>query len=629
MTKRAIINSLPFISTYDLLFESATIADIQKTFKLMPADDINKWLELDPTYEGGNIVGKYTNWLFTKWIYPIYKNKKTKEDYQNLLKQYPDGINPRNGQPFNKPTLLPEMKREDILKFKQDLAEYDKYKKIINKKITEFNSEQELYDAVQQAKIKAGEIKLNDKIQLMLDAEKDGLEIIYGNTNDNNGWLIGVPRTYESSSHFKKPTTNWCTGYPDMYNYYKTKCGGQYYILLKKDTGDLFQFHFESLQFMDVTDHRIDMKKFTETYPDICHFLFDYQCKAFPPHENNGKSHIVRICEAVDKIFEGSSTNSFTDTLEDVYEISIKDDMLYGTYSFSSIPSELFTDLKQDWIADFLEIPYSKLNFDYYVYKLSYYGYYSYIWDEIAKKNGLNITYNDLIKLNNKIKEGNELHTILYEDFYNDVGVANTLGDAREYGTINEVIKDIKDGLKDALPIEEFISDDRYKIKLSKKEFWAIYYIKEIGEDGYDDWWKIYDNYEKGVYNQKELPLMQNVEFNDDWYKLWDNHDEDDPWYYSNSYEYNWLTIYIQCFTNEEGITITEPQYGWDGFDENYWKEACEYGIPMIKEIVGDLTFDEIYDKYCKLTEKEQEDEEYIDECLRHGFKALNVKHFY
>ena len=97
----------------------------------------------------------------------------------------------------------------------------------------------------------------------------------------------------------------------------------------------------------------------------------------------------------------------------------------------------------------------------------------------------------------------------------------------------------------------------------------------------------------------------------------------------SNSYEYNWLTIYIKCFTNEEGITIEEPQYGWDGFDETFWKEACEVGIPMIKEIVGDLTFDEIYDKYCKLTKKEQEDEEYINECLRHGFKALNVKHFY
>ena len=52
-----------------------------------------------------------------------------KKQYQELLKQYPDGINPKTGQKFQEPVKLPSIQKEDLYKLTNSLKQYDIYKK--------------------------------------------------------------------------------------------------------------------------------------------------------------------------------------------------------------------------------------------------------------------------------------------------------------------------------------------------------------------------------------------------------------------------------------------------------------------------------------------------------------------
>jgi hypothetical protein len=95
--------------------------------------------------------------------------------------------------------------------------------------------------------------------------------------------LILIPKSYEASK-FYAHATEWCTAYPDNYEYYTTK-GNLYIIINKRNINSdncyrLMQFHFEDAQFMDINDSEISrgiklsMKKY---FMDIkLSFLLNY-----------------------------------------------------------------------------------------------------------------------------------------------------------------------------------------------------------------------------------------------------------------------------------------------------------------------------------------------------------------
>ena len=161
-------------------------------------------------------------------------------------------------------------KIEDFQKLPDLLSKFVKLAKDIKQPITNFKSVSDLASAVRSASEK--DITVDEKAlsnyKVFREAMTDGLKIVY----QDNDWVIGVPETYEASSHFKEPVTNWCTAYPDKYEEYLDEFGGKYYIHLNKHTGELYQLHAESNQFKDASDKEIDRGEFAEENPHLKSF---------------------------------------------------------------------------------------------------------------------------------------------------------------------------------------------------------------------------------------------------------------------------------------------------------------------------------------------------------------------
>ena len=71
-------------------------------------------------------------------------------------------------------------------------------------------------------------------------------------------WKVLIPKTYEASCYWGQGT-EWCTATrstDSWYNQYSQQ--GPLFININKQTGDKYQFHFESEQFMDKDDLSID-----------------------------------------------------------------------------------------------------------------------------------------------------------------------------------------------------------------------------------------------------------------------------------------------------------------------------------------------------------------------------------
>jgi hypothetical protein len=192
-------------------------------------------------------------------------------------------------------------KIEDFQKLPDLLSKFVKLAKDIKQPITNFKSVSDLASAVRSASEK--DITVDEKAlsnyKVFREAMTDGLKIVY----QDNDWVIGVPETYEASSHFKEPVTNWCTAYPDMYEEYLDEFGGEYYIHLNKHTGDLYQLHIETNQFKDASDVEIDRVKFAKENPQLKAFydkiipMKYYQFWALLDKQPTEEEQIRAVCE--------------------------------------------------------------------------------------------------------------------------------------------------------------------------------------------------------------------------------------------------------------------------------------------------------------------------------------------
>lgn len=252
----------------DFLTES--VEDLSKKYPLIPYDELINWIKIDPTYKNNLESGLYSDWILTTFVYPKYKNRKAKEQWEQVKGK----VNPKTNQPYNPPTLLPEVKTEDIQKLHNDLQLYNKYKFKINRPITDFKTEQDLYKTVQEASKQDKQTSMDNVYTIFKNAIQDGLKVIYGSLDDNSKWVIGIPETYEASHWFKKPVTNWCTAYPDNYKNYMDE--GDLYIHLNKKTGELYQLHLETQSFMNKNDEPVNAKEFIKKYPELKEFYNTY-----------------------------------------------------------------------------------------------------------------------------------------------------------------------------------------------------------------------------------------------------------------------------------------------------------------------------------------------------------------
>ena len=242
------------------------IAELKRQYPNISDNDYQQLIQMDPTYKGGNEIGKFGRWILD--LYNLFvKDRLAEEKYEQAkeyVAQHPEAKMPP--APIQKSID----KIEDFQKLPDLLSKFVKLAKDIKQPINSFKSVSDLASAVRSASEK--DISVDEKAQanyeVFREAMTDGLKVVY----QDNDWVIGIPETYEASSHFKDPVTNWCTAYPDMYEEYLNEFGGKYYIHLNKHTGELYQLHVESNQFKYASDKEIDRGEFAEENPHLKSF---------------------------------------------------------------------------------------------------------------------------------------------------------------------------------------------------------------------------------------------------------------------------------------------------------------------------------------------------------------------
>ena len=206
----------------DLINESylieAELKDIySKYYNDIPQDIFWNIIKTDPTYDEqrSQKMGKYGKWLLNQY-------RQGNLDMNNLSKV-------RNTIDFfNRYNRQLEVK--DINQYKNIDQVYDNIKNYM--------------EDPSQATSKSDEVR---KIKEM------GAEKVY----EDNDWLIIVPKTQEAAIYYGKGT-KWCTASTGGYNYFERYNNeGRLYININKNTGDKYQFHFESNSFMDAEDKPI------------------------------------------------------------------------------------------------------------------------------------------------------------------------------------------------------------------------------------------------------------------------------------------------------------------------------------------------------------------------------------
>ena len=239
------------------------VAELKRQYPNISDNDYQQLIRMDPTYKGGNEIGKFGRWILD--LYNLFvKDRLAEEKYEKAkayVAQHPEAKMPPA------PVQKSIDKIEDFQKLPDLLSKFVKLAKDIKQPITNFKSVADLASAIRASEEK--DISVDEKAEanykIFRDAITDGLKVVY----QDNDWVIGIPETYESSAHFKKPVTDWCTAYPDMYEEYLNKFGGKYYIHLNKHTGDLYQLHVESNQFKDASDREIDRDEFAKENPQL------------------------------------------------------------------------------------------------------------------------------------------------------------------------------------------------------------------------------------------------------------------------------------------------------------------------------------------------------------------------
>lgn len=575
-------------------FLTEGITDLARQFPKMPEEKLRKFISLDPTYKGGEQAGKYGPWII-RLFYNNIKNADKMAQYREFY-QKNNGINPKTGEEIQKPELLPQTPYEDAEKITPLLKQYEVLKKKIGRPIDSFKSIQDLYTAIQQytqSGVPQDKIAL-ERYNVFKGTEEKGLKEIY---NDNE-WIIGIPTTFESSKPFGQ-YTNWCTTSSggSYYNGYLDRYGGEYYILLNKNDGALYQFHFESNQFMDERDHSIDMDKFTAENGKIAKFLYEYKTK-------NGKTEAENINQLKEKFVkllknpEQLRKEIFYDYRYDVKNIVIDNDKITGTFNIDSLSEYIYVDsprnaLSLETVCKLLTDFYS--NFDFYYYdSLNAFSYQSSDWDSIAKKYGIedydwdkicSIYEGDEIPEEDNEDVNTEIESLIEDDFYDGDDLLSFCNRCMENGTEIKCQDDIMNDLKRNLPIsvnwvDEVDKGYRTEFSLTKNELWKLYYVMNKKTDDIPDFDSKIDN------NQQ-----QQQEMTDKWYKNWAN---------DNDYDYNMEAFedWLYCWRVANGLceaddfeqgafAVEEPQYGWSDFDDEYFKIGCESAAKRIAELLG------------------------------------------
>ena len=560
------------------------ISDLAKQFPRIPEEKLRKFIALDPTYKGGEQVGKYGSWII-RLFYNNIKNADRMAQYREFYQQN-NGINPKTGQVIKKPDLLPQTPYEDADKIPNLLKQYDVLKKEIGQPIDSFKTIPDLYAAIQQHTQKGvpQDKTALERYNVFKACEPKGLKKIY----EDNQWIIGIPTTFESSKPFGE-FTNWCTTSSNGYYYdrYLNQYGGEYYILLDKTDGALYQFHFESNQFMDETDSSINMDAFTQAYGNIAKFLYEYKSKNGGSQAdvfNKLKEKFVELLKNPEQLQKEVFYENYTK------DIVVNGNTITGKFDIDSLSGYVYDENSRDGLS--LESVCKLLTdywsmYNYYDDNLRDYSYQAGDWNAIAKKYGIEeYNWDKICNIYEGDEEVNsEIESLIQDDFYDGNGLLSFCSDCALYGSEAECHKDIMSDLQDNLPISvNWVEEDgklyQTEFSITRDLLWKVYYVMNKKTDDIPDFDAKIDN------NTKQ------EEMSEKWYKTWSEADDDygydieafDDWLYC------WRVATGKCNVydfSDGAFAVEEPRYGWSGFDDELFKEGCEDAAKRIAEILG------------------------------------------
>ena len=213
------------------LIEQALIEDIEamkKYYPNIPDEEFIKYIELDPTYKGGDNAGNYARWILGL----ADKNKLDNIGHvKDILTRFDKERN--------------NLVTRDIMKFKS-MVELEDF-------LNDDNSYKELThrQEVRQRQKDRRDYK-NNKTDL-----GDEAQLVY----DDDEWQIWIPLTYSASCKLGAGST-WCTASTESSYYYdRYSKDGNLYIIInkKKPEEEKYQLHLESSSLMDIDDDEVEL----------------------------------------------------------------------------------------------------------------------------------------------------------------------------------------------------------------------------------------------------------------------------------------------------------------------------------------------------------------------------------
>ena len=191
------------------------IEEIKKYYPKIDDNMIKTLVALDPTFKGGNNLGKYG-----KWILNLYNRGQLKdEDFYKVTEYLTTFTN-----------NLSKMPNKDIMTYKSlpDLA----------KVIQPYEGQKDI-----------------SKKQQVRDIKKGAKKVM-----ETKNWLVISPTTKEAACYYGA-NTKWCTAAKEFNQFDNYNDRGPLYIFINKEDNTKFQFHAETFQFMNELDESVAPKK--------------------------------------------------------------------------------------------------------------------------------------------------------------------------------------------------------------------------------------------------------------------------------------------------------------------------------------------------------------------------------
>jgi hypothetical protein len=406
------------------------IADILKYYPKIPEEKVKELVALDPTYKGGDQLGK-----FGKWILNIYNKGNLKE--------------------------------EDFYKVKDYLTTFKlNYNKMTNKDLNAYKTLPDLYTAIEPY---IGQQDVSHK-QEIRDIKQDAEKVF-----EDEEWLVIVPHSQEAACYYGKGT-QWCTAATtsgNMFNYYNKQ--GPLYININKKTNEKYQFHFETKQYMDEKDEPIVLTDILKTDEKLTAFY-----KNIIIGDLNDPKRIHILTQYMEDISIDDNKITGYVKLEDLNNV------YHNTYD--GVDLDQIYDIVND-ASDYFDWDYFYSGFS--ITNTSEGDWKKYIAPlNISYDTIIDIFQNDGEYSDENITE--DQASSIYDYMVNDYTLEDAYANSWRNGTIDEATTDIAYDLKNNLPTDADIQDlvqGKLKIILSKDEFQKIILKRAITDpdDYYED----------------------------------------------------------------------------------------------------------------------------------------------